>query len=222
MKNNLCNKGKLEMKKMLTRFYDVLLSIYIYNEYTGYMELEKLLDAILQKYPNEEEFIAAVRKHTDDERKHYLMFKNFFSKNQRMPFVVNEKYGYIDLFVKHIFKLKLRELDQKSIINNNEMFFKLCRLIMMTEFRGLKQVKTLLKSRLIKMDESLLKIFKIIEKDEPSHCYPYQYWLKKSNSHLPRLKENIIDLWIHYSLIVIKVPILLLNGKLKRMSKFYA
>ncbi len=102
------------------------------------------------------------------------------------------------------------------------MFFKLCRLIMMTEFRGLKQVKTLLKSRLIKMDESLLKIFKIIEKDEPSHCYPYQYWLKKSNSHLPRLKENIIDLWIHYSLIVIKVPILLLNGKLKRMSKFYA
>lgn len=209
------------MGKIVTRFYDVLLSIYIYNEYTGYMELEKLLAAIILKYPGEKEFIAAVQKHTDDERKHYMMFKNYFVKNERMPFIVTEKYGYIDLFVKHIFKVKIKELDQSSIINNNEMFFKLCRLIMMTEFRGLKQVKNLLNNSLINKNETLFKIFKVIEKDEPSHCYPYQYWLKKSNSHLPRLKEKLADLWIHYSLMIIKVPVLLFNCKLKRMTEFY-
>lgn len=92
---------------------------------------------------------------------------------------------------------------------------------MMTELRGLKQVKTLLNNNLIKKNELLLKIFKIIEKDEPSHCYPYQYWLKKSNSHMPRFREKLTDLWIHYSLMIIKVPILLFNGKLKRRSEFY-
>ncbi len=209
------------MGELITRFYDVLLSIYIYNEYTGYIELEKLLAAIIQKHPEEKEFIAAVQKHTDDERKHYMMFKNYFTKNERMPFIVTDKYGYIDLFVKHIFKVKIEELDQNSIINNNEMFFKLCRLIMMTEFRGLKQVKTLLNNSLIKKNETLFKIFKVIEKDEPSHCYPYQYWLKKSDSHMPRLKEKLTDLWIHYSLMIIKVPVLLFNGKLKRMTEFY-
>lgn len=209
------------MEILITRFYDVLLSIYIYNEYTGYIELEKLLAAIIQKYPEEKEFIAAVQKHTDDERKHYMMFKNYFTKNERMPFIVTVKYGYIDLFVKHIFKVKIKELDQNSIINNNEMFFKLCRLIMMTEFRGLKQVKTLLNNSLIKKNETLFKIFKVIEKDEPSHCYPYQYWLKKSDSHMPRLKEKFTDLWIHYSLMIIKVPVLLFNGTLKRMTEFY-
>ncbi|TSA26737.1 MAG: ferritin-like domain-containing protein [Ignavibacteriales bacterium] len=209
------------MEKLVTRFYGVLLSIYIYNEYTGYMELEKLLAAINKKYPEEKEFIAAVRKHIDDERKHYMLFKNYFTKNERIPFFVSDKYGYIDLFVKHIFKVKIKELDQNSIINNNEKFFKLCRLIMMTELRGLKQVKTLLNNNLINKNESLLKIFKVIEKDEPSHCYPYQYWLKKSNSHMPRLRENLTDLWIHYSLMIIKVPFLLFNGKLKRRSEFY-
>ncbi len=209
------------MEKLFTRFYDVLLSIYIYNEYTGYVELEKLLAAVIKKYPDEKEFIAAVSKHTDDEKKHYMMFKNYFIKNERMPFLVTEKYGYINLFVKHIFNVRVEELDQNTVINNNKMFFKLCRLIMMTEFRGLKQVKTLLNSNIIKKNDALLRIFRVIEKDEPTHCYPYQYWLKRSNSHMPRLKEKLTDLWIHYSLMIIKVPVLLFNGKLKRMNEFY-
>jgi hypothetical protein len=45
--------------------------------------------------------------------------------------------------------------------------------------------------------------------------------LKKFSSHEPRLKEIIVDLWIHYSLMIYKVPILLLNGKLERMKEFY-
>ncbi len=210
------------MQRMIDRFYDVLLSIYIYNEYVGYTELEKLYAEVINKYPNEKEFIASVGKHAADEKKHYLMFKNYFQKNKSMPFAVTKDIGYIDLFIKHIFKTNLQSLDQKMIINDEKKFMNLCRLIMMTEFRGMKQVKTLLNSSLIKRNEALTKIFKVVERDEPSHCYPYQYWLKKFNSHEPRLKEKLVDLWIHYSLTIIKVPILLLNGKLKRMNEFYA
>ncbi|MDQ7818127.1 MAG: hypothetical protein RDU14_13960 [Melioribacteraceae bacterium] len=209
------------MDSIFNRFYSVLLSIYIYNEYVGYTELDKLHAAIINKYPQESEFIASVRKHADDEKKHYLMFKNYFHKNKSMPFVVTKNYGYIDLFIKHIFKTDLQTLDQNELINDEKKFMNLCRLIMMTEFRGMKQVKTLLNSPLIKRNESLTKIFKVVERDEPSHCYPYQYWLKKFNSHEPRLKEKLVDLWIHYSLMLFKVPILLLNGKLKRMKEFY-
>jgi hypothetical protein len=199
-----------------------LLSIYIYNEYTGYTELEKLLASIINNYPTETTFIAAVRKHMEDEKKHYQMFKVYFAKKGTLPFVVTKKYGYIDLFVKHIFNEDLKTLDQNKIINDEKEFMKLCRLIMMTEFRGMKQVKTLLKSPLIKRSKSLTRIFKIVERDEPSHCYPYQYWLKKFNSHEPRLKEKLVDLFIHYSLMIYKVPILLLNRKLERMNEFYA
>lgn len=210
------------MNNIINRFYDVLLSIYIYNEYTGYTELEKLLEAIIIKYPNETTFIVSVRKHMEDEKKHYQMFKVYFTKKGTFPFEVTKQYGYIDLFVKHIFNEDLKTLDQNRIINNDNEFMKLCRLIMMTEFRGMKQVKTLLKSPLIKRSDTLTKIFKVVEKDEPSHCYPYQYWLKKFNSHEPRLKEKLVDLFIHYSLMIYKVPVLLLNGKLKRMKEFYA
>jgi hypothetical protein len=209
------------MNSIINRFYDILLSIYIYNEYTGYTELEKLLASVITNYPKETTFIAAVRKHMEDEKKHYQMFKVYFTKKGTFPYVVTKKYGYIDLFVKHVFKEDLITLNQNKIISNEKEFMKLCRLIMMTEFRGMKQVKTLLKSPLIKRSESLTKIFKVVEKDEPSHCYPYQYWLKKFSSHEPRLKEIIVDLWIHYSLMIYKVPILLLNGKLERMKEFY-
>ena len=209
------------MNFLLKRFYDVLASIYIYNEYTGYSELEKLLDAIKIKFPGEKEFIDAVEKHTSDEKKHYLMFKDYFEKAGTKPFVVDSTYGYIDLFIKIIFKRPIEELNREEIINNNEDFFKLCRLIMMTEFRGMKQVDKLLKNFLIKKNNSLVKIFKIIERDEPSHCYPYKYWLEKRNSHLPGYEEKFTDLWIHYSILLIKFPVLFFNFRLARMNEFY-
>lgn len=209
------------MKNLLARFYDVLVSIYIYNEYTGYTELEKLLDAVIVKFPQEKEFIAAVEKHTSDERKHYLMFKDYFVKATRKPLVVGPTYGYIDLFIKLIFKKPIEELDREEIINNDEEFFKLCRLIMMTEFRGMKQVDKLLKNPLIKKNKSLVKIFKIIERDEPTHCYPYQKWLEKRNSHQPGFQEKFTDLWIHYSILLIKFPLLFFNFRLSRLDSFY-
>ncbi len=210
------------MKKLLERFYDVLASIYIYNEYTGYKELENLLAAICEKYPQEKEFIAAVEKHTDDERVHYRMFRDYFEKAGKMPFTVTATYGYIDLFIKIIFRKPIEDLDKVEILNNDHLFYKLCRLIMMTEFRGMKQVDQLLANPLIKKNQALVKIFKIIKRDEPSHCYPYQYWLEKRKHHLPGFQEKFTDLWIHYSILLIKFPILFLNFRLGRMSDFYA
>ncbi len=210
------------MQSLSTRLYDVLVSVYIYNEYTGYIELEKLVSSLKEKYPQEQEFIKAVEKHCDDEKKHYLMFRNYFKKNNRMPFKIGPTYGYVDLFINHIFKKPIEELDRDEIVANDHSFFQLCRLVMMTEFRGMRQVHQLLKLKTVRNHQTLYKIFKVVERDEPSHCYPYQYWLQKHNSHMPRFQEKVTDLWIHYSLSMIKIPFLFLNFRLKRMTEFYA
>jgi len=210
------------MKQLFERLQDVIASVYLYNEYTGYIELEKLLDVLDVKYPEEHTFIQAVQKHCDDERKHYLMFRNYFKKRDRLPFDIGPTYGYVDLFILHVFKKPIEDLDREEIIESDRHFFQLCRLIMMTEFRGMRQVDRLLKSPFIKKDSTLYRIFKVIERDEPSHCYPYQYWLKKSGTHLPRFQERITDLWIHYSLLLFKIPFLYLNPRVRRLEAFYA
>ncbi len=203
------------------RFFDVLASVYIYNEYTGYVELEHFIAALRDKYPEEEQFLRDVQKHCDDERKHYLMFRNYFKKAGRMPFQITATYGYVDLFIDHIFKQPIEGLVKEEILADDRLFFKLCRLIMMTEFRGMKQVHTLLKNPLIQNHKTLRKIFKVIERDEPSHCYPYQYWLKTRGGAEPGFQEKVTDLWIHYSLMLIKIPFLFVNPRVKRMQAFY-
>ena len=210
------------MTKFIERIYDVIMSIYLYNEFTGYTELDRLLDAIKIKYPEEREFIQAVQKHADDERKHYLMFRSYFKKLDRMPFMITSTYGYIDLFINHIFGKPIEALISEDVIKNEQQFFQLCRLIMMTEFRGMKQVNTLLNNQIIKRNQAIVKIFRVIERDEPSHCFPYQLWLEKWGSHLPHFKERITDLWIHYSITLIKAPLLFFNFRLKRLEDFYA
>jgi hypothetical protein len=210
------------MQGMVTRFYDLLASVYLYNEFTGYVQLEKLLEAVKAKYPGETEFIAAVGKHADDERKHYLMFRSYFQHSGRMPFVIDRTYGYIDLFISRVFKQSLENLDREKILNDDRRFFQLCRLIMMTEFRGMKQVDSLLRNRLIRRHETFRRVFKIIERDEPSHCFPYQYWLRRRGSHLPGFQESVTDLWIHFSIMYVKAPLLFLNWRLGRMTEFHA
>lgn len=210
------------MKQLFERLQDVIASVYLYNEYTGYIELEKLLDVLHLKYPEDHTFIQAVQKHCDDERKHYLMFRNYFKKRNRLPFDIGPTYGYVDLFILHVFKKPIEDLDRDEILESDRRFFQLCRLIMMTEFRGMRQVDKLLKSPFIQKDSTLYRIFKVIERDEPSHCYPYQYWLKKSDTHLPRFQERITDLWIHYTLLLFKIPFLFLNPRVKRLEAFYA
>jgi|SRR5690349_1039359 hypothetical protein len=204
------------------RYYDVLASVYLYNEYQGYTGLERLLAALRQRYPQEVNFIAAVTKHTADEQKHYRMFKHFFESQGRMPLAVDRTCGYIDQFVSIIFGRSLEELDEKQILENEELFFKLCRLVMMTEFRGMQQVAVLLRSRLVRQNPLLMRIFRVIERDEPSHCFPYQGWLRERGSHLPGFEEKFTDIWIHYSLMLLKIPILFLNVRMRRLATFPA
>lgn len=204
------------------RYYDVLASVYLYNEYRGYTGLERLLAALREWYPHEADFIAAVAKHTDDERRHYRMFKHFFESQGRMPLAVDRTCGYIDRFAGLIFGRSLEELDAKDILEKEEQFFKLCRLVMMTEFRGMQQVAVLLRSRLIRQNPGLVRIFRVIERDEPSHCLPYQRWLQKRGSHLPGLEEQFTDVWIHYSLMLLKIPILFLSIRKSRLMTFPA
>lgn len=207
---------------LIRRYHRVLASVYLYNEYRGYRELERLLAAIKAKFPDEEQFIADVTKHTEDERKHYLMFRHYFESRKEYPLQIERSNGYIDRFVQLIFRKNLDDLDPEIVLANDSEFFKLCRLVMITEFRGMKQVDSLLKSPLIKASDELVRIFKIIERDEPTHCFPYQRWLQTKGSHEPGLRERITDWWIHYSLIVIKFPLVYLNPFSKGLSKFPA
>lgn len=211
------------LKNMVNHFHDVLLSVYIYNEYQGYSKLEDLLEAIKTKYPEEIEFQQAVKKHIGDERKHYLFFKNYFEKKNQKPFRVGPRFGYVDNFIRLVFKCSIENLDQEAIINDEQQFFKLCRVIMMTEERGIREVRSLLKNRWVKKDPWIIKIFGIVEKDEPSHFEPYRKWLKKYNrADRPGFREKLIDFWIHWSLILVKIPFLYLNVFKKRLTAFPA
>lgn len=214
--------GRSLVARARARYYDVLASVYLYNEYQGYKGLERLLVAIRRRYPNETDFIAAVEKHTEDERKHYRMFKSYFEAQAAMPLAVDRTYGYIDRFVLLVFGRSLEDLDEASILADERLFFKLCRLVMMTEFRGMKQVAVLLASPWVKRNERLMRIFRVIERDEPSHCFPYQRWLQGRGSHLPGFEERFSDFWIHYSLMLLKIPVLFLNVRTPRRAEFPA
>lgn len=202
------------------RYHDVLASVYLFNEYQAYQGLERLLAAIRLKYPEERVFIAAVEKHTRDERKHYLMFKRYFQARHSSPLAVDATFGYIDQFVLFIFRTALDDLDVDEILADDALFFRLCRLIMITEFRGMRQVDVLLRSRIVRRDARLVRIFRIIERDEPSHCLPYQRWLQERGSHTPGLRERLTDYWIHYSLVLVKLPLYFLHPRLRRLPRF--
>lgn len=211
------------MTKWFThRYTTVLTSVYLYNEYRGYTQLERLLCALREKYPSEHEFIAAVEKHTDDERKHYLMFRRYFESRGEMPLEVRSSSGYIDRMVSVIFGTDIDELNPEEVVADDTKFFRLCRLIMITEFRGMKQVETILKSRLIRGNAELQRIFKIIERDEPSHWQPYQKWLETHGSHELTFGERVTDIITHYSLMTVRLPLLFCNPFGKRRKEFPA
>ena len=204
------------------RFTDVVASVYLYNEYTGWQGLERLLDTVKTRMPEEREFISVIAKHAADERKHYFLFRRYFQNEGRMPLRVDVTFGYVDQFIRLIFRRAIRDLDTAAILADDRRFFRLCRLMMMTEFRGMKQVAALLDHRIIRRRPALLKIYRVIEQDEPSHCLPYQRWLEARGGHLPRWEERLADLWIHYSLILLKFPLLFLRRATPRLAEFPA
>lgn len=198
------------------RYLDVLGSIYIYNEHRGYTSIDRVLDAVLAHCPDDHVFIAAIRKHRADERKHYVMFRRWFELQGRMPLSVDRACGHIDRFVEIVFGSTIDALDTQAVMADAAMFERLCRVIMLTEMRGMRQVEVLLKSRLVRSDPVLVKIFRIVERDEPSHWQPYREWLVRTGRRQARRRERLIDFWIHRELLLVKLPLLFFNPWLPR------
>lgn len=200
------------------RYLDLLGSIYIYNEHRGYTCIDRVLEAVRSRTPDDKEFIEAVERHRADERKHYVMFKRWFELQGKMPLKVDRTCGHIDRFVEIMFRRGIDHLDTDAVITDDRQFEKLCRVISLTERRGMKQVEILLRHPLVKRDKVLIKIFKVIEKDEPSHWAPYDGWLKAHGRRDPRWWERAIDSFIHSELLFLKLPVLFFNPWLKRRA----
>jgi hypothetical protein len=199
------------------RYLEVVASIYLYNEYRGYTALDRVLEAVRARCPDEAEFIAAVEKHRADERKHYLMFKRWFELAGRMPLAVDNSCGHIDRFIEQIFGCSIDELDTAAVIADGAAFEKLCRVIMLTEQRGFAQVEVL-KNRIILSDPVMTRLFRIVHADEPDHFLPYQHWLERQGRAQGRWNEKLADWSIHKVLMLLKLPGLFFNAGARRLE----
>lgn len=203
------------------RFLDVLGSIYIYNEHRGYTSLDRVLEAVRARCPDDVDFIAAVEKHRADEEKHYRMFRRWFELRGEMPLKVDRTCGHIDHFIESVFGCTIDELDTQAIVADGDAFEQLCRVIMITEQRGMDQVEVLLKNPHILSDKGLKRIFQVVEKDEPSHWMPYDKWLRAHGRRpMPRWRETWTDYWIHKSLMLAKLPAVFLNRSNPRLTRW--
>ena len=209
------------VERLKRRYLDILASIYIYNEHRGYSSLDRVLEAVRARCPDDHDFIAEVEKHRADERKHYLMFRRYFEAMGAKPYDVDRTCGHIDRLIRLTFGCHIDDLDTAAVVADGELFNKLCRVIMITEIRGMRTVDTLLQSFLVRSDHSLIKIFKVVERDEPSHWMPYEAWLEAHDGGRPRLSERLADTWVNLSLILAKLPLLFLNPALPRRTDWY-
>lgn len=198
------------------RYLDVLGSIYIYNEHRGYTAIDRVMAAVIVRSPDDADLIGKIRRHRADERKHYLMFRRWFERRGVMPLSVDRTFGHIDRFVEIMFKSPIARLDTQAIIDRDDLFERLCRVISLTEQRGYQQVQILLKNRLVRSDPVLVRIFEIIHRDEPSHWEPYDGWLRANGKRAPRWWERAVDSFIHAELLFIKLPFLFLNPWIRR------
>jgi hypothetical protein len=200
------------------RYLDLLGSIYLYNEHRGYTAIERVLEAVRIRSPDDHKLIAAIERHYSDEHKHYVMFCRWFELRGRMPFAVNRAFGHIDRFIEIMFRTRIDKLDTQAVIDDDELFERLCRVIALTERRGYRQVETLLENRFVNSDPVLVRIFKTIRKDEPSHLAPYEGWLLDHSKRMPKWWERLIDGFIHSELLFLKLPWLFLNPFVTRRS----
>lgn len=202
------------------RYLDLLGSIYIYNEYRGYTAIEDLLTAVRGRWPEDHELIAKIEKHRADEQKHYRMFRRWFERRGIMPYAVDQACGHIDRFVGIMFRSSIDDLDKKRVVGSNDLFGRMCRVISLTEKRGYRQVEILLRNSHVLSDRMLTKIFRIIERDEPSHWMPYDGWLDTNGERHDKWWERIVDGFIHSELLFLKLPILFLHPALRRRTVF--
>lgn len=200
------------------RYLDVLGSIYVYNEHRGYTAIDRVIEAVRARSPDDIALIAAIESHRADERKHYMMFRRWFERRGTMPLDVDRSFGHIDRFVEIIFRTTIDRLDTRAVIARDALFERLCRVIALTERRGYRQVEILLANRFVRGDPVLTKIFQIIRTDEPSHWAPYEAWLRDHGRREPRWWERGIDAFIHSELLFIKLPFLFLNPWIRRRA----
>ena len=200
------------------RYLDVLGSIYIYNEHRGYTAIDRVLEAVCARAPEDRELIAAIEHHRADERKHYVMFRRWFERRGVMPLAVDRTFGHIDRFVEIMFGTRIDALDTQAVIESDRLFARLCRIISLTEQRGYRQVEILLANRFVRSDPVLMLIFGIIKKDEPSHWAPYEGWLRQNRKRDSRWWERAVDGFIHSELLLLKLPFLFLNPRIPRRT----
>lgn len=131
---------------------NLLGSIYIYNEHRGHSALDRVLEAVRQRAPDDLELISAIEQHCADERKHYVMFKRWFELRGTMPLSLDRTFGHIDRFIKIMFGTQIDHLDTQAIAEDDRMFERLCRVISLTEQRGYQQVEILLDNHFVKAD----------------------------------------------------------------------
>lgn len=200
------------------RYLDLLGSIYIYNEHRGYTSIDRVLQAVRARAPDDHALIAAIEKHRADERKHYLMFKRWFELRGQMPLQVDRTCGHIDRFVEIMFRRTIDQLDTDAIIADDRLFERLCRVIALTEQRGFRQVEILLRHPAVRSDKALVRIFEVIHRDEPSHWAPYAGWLRDHGKRESSWRERVVDGFIHSELLFAKLPALFLNPRLSRRT----
>lgn len=202
------------------RYLDVLASIYLYNEYRGYTSLDRVLEAVRLRCPDDTLFQAQIEKHRADERKHFVMFRRWFERQGRMPLAVDRSCGHIDRFIERVFGCTIDQLDTAAVVADGAEFERLCRVIMLTEQRGYRQVQVLLGNRVIRSDPVMLRIFRIIHADEPDHYLPYQRWLEREGKATARWNERCADWCIHKSLMLAKLPALFLDADTPRLTRW--
>ena len=202
------------------RYLDVVGSIYIYNEHRGYTSLDRVLAAARRHCPDDTAFLAAIAKHRADERKHYLMFKRWFERQGRMPLQVDVSYGHIDRFISRVFCCGIDDLDTDAIVADADLFEKLCRVVVLTEQRGLVQVEALLRNRAVLGDPVMHRIFRIVHDDEPDHFLPYRHWLERQGRPVELWRERLADWCIHKALLFGKMPTLFFDAGAARMAEW--
>ena len=200
------------------RYLDLLGSIYIYNEHRGYTAIDRVLEAVRVRWPDDTNLIGQIEKHRADEHKHYLMFRRWFERRGVMPLELGRTFGHIDRFVEIMFGRTIDRLDTQAVIDRDELFERLCRVIALTEQRGYRQVEILLAHPIVRTDPVLMRIFEIIKKDEPSHWAPYEGWLRAHGKREPRWWERAVDGVVHSELLFVKLPVLFLNPLIKRRT----
>jgi hypothetical protein len=146
------------------------------------------------------------------------MFRRWFELEGRMPLALGRGYGHIDHFIGFVFGVPIDELDTSSVVGDRAAFERLCRVIALTEQRGLAQVEILLASPVVKADPVMRRIFAVVHRDEPRHFEPYRDWLAHNRLPASLWREWVADWCIHKLLMLWKLPVLFINPFAPRLT----